>query len=286
MSRRIALAGIGLLLLSCGGAYLTAPPNSTLVLVANPENIASHGGVSELMAIVTEPIGTDVPDGTVVLWTTDLGHVDRETRTERGIARNRLISDSRSGDATITAQSGADALPPPTTTATTTPGTTPGTTTPGTLPPTTVPSTTTTIRPGPQSERGGSAMGFAATALRGAAQNIDTIVVHIGNVLVTNVRLRAVPSRITTSNSTHVIATVTDAAGNPVANVPVFFDVVTDKDTDFFESAGAAVHTNNNGEAEDVLRTRRTVQGTITVIASAAAAGGFKDSPPLEIPVL
>ena len=49
---------------------------------------------------MTEPAGTDVPDGTVVLWTTTLGHVDRETRTEHGIARNRLISDSRSGTAT------------------------------------------------------------------------------------------------------------------------------------------------------------------------------------------
>jgi hypothetical protein len=222
------------------------------------------------MAIVTEPAGTDVPDGTVVLWTTTLGHVDPETRTQRGIARNRLIADSRSGEATVTAQSGAEAAPPTTTPASTT---------------TTITTTTTTST---LTGLHSSISGFAAagSAVRAGAQNSDSVTVMIGNALVATVRLRAVPSRITNSNSTHVIATVLDVNGNPVANVPVFFEVVTNADTEFFDSAGAAVHTNNNGEAEDVLRTRRTVQGTIVVQASAAGPGGFIDSPPLSIPVL
>ena len=263
------LAGAAVLLLGCGGAYLTAPPGSTLTLVANPAFIPSHGGVSELMAIVTEPAGTDVPDGTVVLWSTTLGHVDRETRTQRGIARNRLVSDSRSGLATVVAASGADALPPTTTPTSTT--TTPTTTTP-----------TTTLRPlAPSATDAG---GFSS--LLEGAQNSASISVTIGNALVRDVRLRAVPSRITISNSTHVIATVLDEFGNPVANVPVFFEVVSNPQTDFFDSSGAAVHTNNNGEAEDVLRTRRTVAGPITVRASAAGPGGFVTSPPLRIEVL
>jgi hypothetical protein len=83
-----------------------------------------------------------------------------------------------------------------------------------------------------------------------------------------------------------VIATVLDEFGNPVPNVPVFFEVIDDRDTDFFESAGAAIHTNNNGEAEDVLRTRRQFQGRITVRATAAAAGGFKTSDDFFIEVL
>jgi len=265
---KAAAAGVTVLLLSCAGAYLTAPPGSTLVLVANPNFIPSHGGVSELTAIVTEPAGTDVPDGTVVLWTTTLGHVDRETRTQRGIARNRLIADSRSGVATVVAASGADALPP-----TTTPTSTTSTTTTSTVPST---------RPlGPA-----SAGGTEAFALLAGAQNFDVVEVRIGNALVATVRLRANPPRITISNSTHVIATVLDQFGNPVANVPVFFEVVSNPDFDFFDSSGAAVHTNNNGEAEDVLRTRRTLQGPIVVRAAAAGPGGFVQSPNLTIEVL
>ena len=267
MRMKAVVAGIAVLLLSCAGAYLTAPPGSTLTLVANPAFIPSHGGVSELMAIVTEPAGTDVPDGTVVLWSTTLGHVDRETRTQRGIARNRLVSDSRSGLATVVAASGGEALPPRTT-----PSPSPS--------PSTLPTTTTTLRPG-----GLSAPGVAPMFL-GEAQNSAFVDITIGNALVRSVRLRAVPTRITISNSTHVIATVLDNVGNPVANVPVFFEVVNNRDVDFFDSAGAPVHTNNNGEAEDVLRTRRTTRGTITVRAVAAGPGGFIESPPLSIEVL
>jgi hypothetical protein len=266
---KAAAGGITLLLVSCAGAYLTAPSGSTVTLVANPPFIPSHGGVSELMATVTEPAGTDVPDGTVVLWTTNLGHVDPETRTQRGIARNRLIADSRSGTATVTAASGAVALPPTTTPASTT-----------TLITTTTTTSTLAARSAPA--------GFAAAgaAVRAVAQNSATITVTIGNALVRTVRLRAVPSRITNSNSTHVIATVLDEFGNPVANVPVFFEVVSNPATEFFDSAGAAVHTDNNGEAEDVLRTRRTLQGTIVVRAVAAGPGGFVPSDLLSIPVL
>ena len=263
---KAAAAGVTVLLLSCGGAYLTAPPGSTLTLVANPGFIASHGGVSELTAVVTEPAGTDVPDGTVVLWSTTLGRVDRETRTRRGIARNRLVSDSRSGVATVVAASGADALPP--------------TTTPTTS--TTTTSTTTTLaalRPIGAATTGGA-------ALLAGEQNADVVEVTIGNARVRNIRLRAVPSRITISNSTHVIATVLDDFGNPVANVPVFFEVVSNPDTEFFDSSGAPLYTDNNGEAEDVLRTRRTLQGAIVVRAAAAGPTGFVTSPPLTIEVL
>lgn len=270
-ARKLTAAGTTVALIACGGAYLTAPPGSTLTLVANPTFIASHGGVSELMAIVTEPAGTDVADGTVVLWTTTLGHVDPETRTRNGIARNRLIADSRSGVARVSAASGADSLPPPTT---------PPTTSPSTTTPTTTTTTTTLTVRGPM-----AAAGQGGVASLEGAQNADSIDVTIGNALVRTIRLRAVPSRITNSNSTHVIATVLDESGNPVANVPVFFEVVSDPATDFFDSAGAAIHTNNNGEAEDVLRTRRAFTGTIVVRAAAAGPGGFVVSPPHNIAV-
>jgi hypothetical protein len=244
-----------------------------MTIVANPAFIASHGGVSELMVIITEPAGTDVPDGTVVLWTTNLGHVDRETRTVRGIARNRLIADSRSGEARVTAQSGADALPP-TTTPSPTPSSTPGPTTPGTTtPPTTNPGNS-------------GVLGARAAVQFAGLQNIVSADVTIGNANVATVRLRAVPSRITVSNSTHVIATVLDRFGNPVANVPVFFEVLDNRDFEFFDSAGAPIHTDNNGEAGDVLRTRRSTSGPVTVRARVPGPRGLIPSQELTIEVV
>jgi hypothetical protein len=256
--RRAAAAGLVALLLACEGAYLTAPPDSTITLIANPNSIASHGGVSELTAIVTEPIGTDVPDGTVVLWSTTLGRVDRETRTTRGIARNRLVSDSRSGTAIVVASSGGGTIPVPG------PSASPST-----------PASTLTPVPTTRPPGGGG----------GGGVNSASVEVVVGNVLVATVSLRAVPSRITNSSSTQVVATVLDAAGNPVPNVPVFFEVVDNADFDFFDFTGP-IHTDNNGEAQAVLRTRRTTQGTITVRASAVGAGAFVTSDDLPIPVL
>ena len=52
------------------------------------------------------------------------------------------------------------------------------------------------------------------------------------------------------------------------------------------DSSGAPLYTDNNGEAEDVLRTRRTLQGAIVVRAAAAGPTGFVTSPPLTIEVL
>jgi hypothetical protein len=251
--KRGTALGIVALLLACEGAYLTAPPESTITLIATPGSIPAHGGVSELTAVVTESMGTDVPDGTVVLWSTTLGRVDRETRTTRGIARNRLVSDGRSGRARVVASSGGGALPAPTPSAT--PSTPPSTTTPTTTPP----------------SSGGT--------------NSASVEVDIGNVLVTTVTLHAQPSRITNSSSTHVIATVLDPAGNPIPNVPVFFEVVDDADFDFFDFTGP-IHTDNNGEAEAVLRTRRTVRDTIVVRARVPGEGGFVVSDNLEIPFL
>lgn len=260
MGRRAAAVALVALLLACEGAYLTAPPGSTLVLVAAPTSIPAHGGVSELTAVVTESIGTAVPDGTVVFWSTSLGRVDRETRTNNGIARNRLVSDSRSGVAFVVAVSGGG----------TAPGPVPGPS-PSASPTTSTTTATTTLAPGP------------------SGQASDTAEIHIGNILVETVLLRAVPSRITISQTTHLIATVLDAAGNPVPNVPVFFEIITDLDRDSLDSGGAARHTNNNGEAEDVLRTRRTGPGglPIRVRAVAASEGGFEvESDPLTIPFL
>jgi hypothetical protein len=223
---RASAVALTAFLLSCQGAYLTAPPDSTIAVSANPDFVAAHGGFSDITAYVIEPAGTYVSDGTVVRWTTDLGRIDAETRTRRGVATARFVADSRSGTATIRAFSG----------------------------------TVTS----------------------------DDIVITVGNARVAAIRLRAVPSRITNSNSTHVIATVVDDNGNPVANVPVSFEVIDDPATEFFDSSGAPIHTNNNGEAEDVMRTRRNTPGVAEVQARAPnGAGGFVlADDPLRIPIL
>lgn len=224
---RWSIAALTALLVSCGdGAYLTAPPDSLMDVIANPTFVAAHGGVSELTAFIIEPAGTYVPDGTVVRWTTDLGTIDPETRTRRGVATARFVSDARSGIAHVRAFSGSNTF--------------------------------------------------------------DVADITVGNARVTALRLRAVPQRIIESNSTHVIATVVDGNGNPVPNVPVTFRVVEDPATEFLDSAGAPVFTDNNGEAEDVLRTRRNTVGVATVQASAPnGSGGFVQAPdPLRIPIL
>jgi len=97
--------------------------------------------------------------------------------------------------------------------------------------------------------------------------------------------MRADPPRISNSNSTHVFARVIDENGNGVANVPVFFDVVADPATEFFDITGP-VFTNNSGEAENVMRTRRETQGTAQVRARATGAGAEVVVPsPLPIPI-
>ncbi len=223
-------------LAACAGVLFTAPPGSTISLIASPPFVASDGGVSVITAIVIEPAGTPVADGTVVLFFTDIGQIESQGKTRNGIARVNFTSDSRSGVATIQAISGGTAQ----TVATT-------------------PSSTTTATTLPSGGSGGT----------GSA----TINVTVGNVRVKAVCcIRADPPRITVSNSTHVFARVIDANGNGIPNVPVFFDVVTDPATEKFEVTGP-VFTNQSGEAEDVLRTNRELAGTATVRARAVGAG-------------
>jgi len=259
-------------LAACAGALFMAPPGSTITPIATPPFIQSDGGVSVITAILTEPAGTPVADGTVVLFFTDIGFIEPQGKTHNGIAKVNFTSDSRSGTAHITLVSGGGA-----------PTSTPGTTTPG-------------ASPTPPPAGGGSGTGSA------------TITVDIGNVRVKAVCcLRADPPRITESNSTHVVARVLDASGNGIPNVPVFFKVVGGTavtpspapsasptatpapappgGTEFFDETGP-VFTNNNGEAEDVLRTKRTTQGAVNVQASAPGAGAMVNSEVLTIPIL
>ncbi|HKZ30855.1 MAG TPA: hypothetical protein VJ648_00705 [Vicinamibacteria bacterium] len=106
---RLRLAAVALAfisLASCEEAPLTAPNGSTIFLQANPGFVIANGGISVVTAVVTEPAGTFVPDGTEVFFFTTLGRIDQTGKTVRGIARVNFVSDSRSGRATVTAISG------------------------------------------------------------------------------------------------------------------------------------------------------------------------------------
>jgi hypothetical protein len=104
-SRSLVLA-LALFQVVCHQAILTAPPGSTITVVANPEFIAANGEVSVISALVIEPAGTPVPDGTVVQFFTTLGRIEEQGKTNDGVARVNLVSDTRSGNADITAASG------------------------------------------------------------------------------------------------------------------------------------------------------------------------------------
>ena len=106
---RLKLAAVALAFLSlagCEAAPLTAPNGSSIFLQANPTFVIANGGISVVTAVVTEPAGTFVPDGTEVFFFTNLGRIDQTGKTVRGIARVNFVSDSRSGHATVTAISG------------------------------------------------------------------------------------------------------------------------------------------------------------------------------------
>jgi hypothetical protein len=99
----VALAVLGL---SCNQAIFTAPSGSTMTVVANPGFIAANGDISVITAVIIEPSGQPVVDGTVVQFFTNLGRIDAQAKTNDGVAHANLQSDVNSGTATITAISG------------------------------------------------------------------------------------------------------------------------------------------------------------------------------------
>lgn len=102
-------AGAAVGIVACESVPLTAAPGTSMTLIANPPFVIANGGVSVVTAILVEPAGTFVPDGTEVFFFTDLGRVDSSGKTVNGVARVNFVADARSGQATITAISGGPA---------------------------------------------------------------------------------------------------------------------------------------------------------------------------------
>ena len=108
----LALLAVGQL--TCNQAIMTAPSGSVISLFANPNIIPANGGVSVISALIIEPAGTVVADGTVVQFFTNLGSIDEQGKTNDGVARVNLRATGRSGLASVTAFSGGQAVPAPT----------------------------------------------------------------------------------------------------------------------------------------------------------------------------
>ncbi len=108
MGRRTLLAAVlAATQAVCHQAILTAPAGSTISLIVNPGFIPAHGGTAVVSALIIEPSGAPVPDGTVVQFFTTLGTIEEQGKTNDGVARVNFVSDARSGTATVTALSGA-----------------------------------------------------------------------------------------------------------------------------------------------------------------------------------
>jgi hypothetical protein len=244
---KMLVAALALAHLTCAAVPLTAPSGSSLKIFANPEFVAANGGVSAVTAVVVEPAGTFVPDGTVVFFLTNLGGIDAQAKTKDGFARATFVSDSRSGTATVTAFSG------------------------GTAP-------TPTGTPTPTAVFGGvtaTASHSAAAGTASADPISDSVPITVGSALPTSLIVTADPPRITEPRNTLITANVFDERGNPVVNVPVIFSVTVRTGSRLLQEAldhgGQPIYTDTNGQARDILRTSQNRADLVKVVTVTAS---------------
>lgn len=278
----LALPVLTLAIVTCHQVLFTAPPGSNMECFENPRVIAAFNGISTISCIVTEATGFPVADGTTVQFFTDLGRIPEQGRTNDGVVRVNLTADGRSGTASIVAISG-------------------GASSGGGTTPTTGGSTTTTIIGSPgRGLAASSGSGASGAAASSALQARATASVIIGNTNAESMRLSAFPPRLTDSRTSQITANVVDRDGNPVAGVPVFFEVVsstaigsptpvpvgtptpspgTQPIYEHMDSQGQPVFTDSNGQAHDVLRTRypRDATPREVVVHASLAFGAVED---------
>ena len=226
--RKAAVLLLVLLLGTCNQAIMVAPPGSTIdTLIANPEFIAAHGDVSVISGLVMKATGVPVDDGTVVQFFTTLGHIDEQGKTNDGVVRVNLVSDSRSGIAKVTAVSGGGAAPVPSPSAST-------------------------------ASEGSPVVAFSTGSVTGASDVTAALAsasttVTIGSARPKFMIVSADPPHISTGRSTTILAQVFDDNGNPVANAPVIFTIDSCSpvgcSNERLASGGQAVFTDNDGRA-------------------------------------
>jgi hypothetical protein len=242
---------IGVASLSCEPVPLTAPAGSTIFLQANPGFVPANGGRSLVTALLTEPAGTLVSDGTEVTFITTLGTIDQTATTRNGIARVYFVADARSGQATVTAISGGEA-----------PAANPT--------PTPTPTNLTSLTP------------LAASATGNGTATVD---ITVGSASPARVVLGANPQRITSSRRSTLTATVFDESGNPVQNVPVIFQI-TSMDAGAaatLDSGGLPRFTDSSGQAFDTLFTAAPTGGTQKEVQIVATTANDRSSESLTV---
>ncbi len=248
----VAVAGLALLTVNCEEVPLTAPAGTSMFLQCNPPFVVANGGTSVVTALLTEPAGTLVPDGTVVFFLTTLGRIDAQGQSVNGVVRVNFVADSRSGTATINAFSGGPAAPAATPT----------------------PSTGASFTA--SAHVGESAAGDIARDPTSSGTGSATITIVIGSALPASVLVTANPQRITSPRQSTITATVFDSEGNPVQNVPVYFSIAASPLEESLASGGNPVFTDSSGQARDTLYTRAPVGGIqkeVGVTASTPRAG-------------
>jgi hypothetical protein len=250
--RLMAMTGLPLLAVTCADVPMTAPAGTMIFMQANPWFVAANGGTSVVTALLTEPAGTLVPDGTVVLFFTTLGRVDAQGKTKDGVAKVNFVSDSRSGQATVTAYSGGGApAPAPSASATTS----------------TFGSVTASASVSASAETG------IDRTPTNKGEGSTSITIDIGSALPTKVAVTADPPYLTTSRQATITANVFDANGNPVQNVPVIFTLAASPLRETLASGGSPQYSDSNGRAFDRLTTSTangTETKTVTVTATTA----------------
>jgi adhesin/invasin len=112
--------------LACDKVPLLAPTGSVITLFASTTNVPLNGSIEIVATVIengtastpgtgtgntgstsTSGAGTPVHNGTVITFTTTIGHIEpSEARTNNGEVRVRLITGTTSGAATILAHSG------------------------------------------------------------------------------------------------------------------------------------------------------------------------------------
>ncbi len=255
----VALAGACAIVLmpACESVPLTAAPGTTMTVLANPEFVIANGGVSVVTAILVEPAGTFVPDGTEVFFFTNLGRVDASGKSHNGVVRVNFVSDTRSGTAHVQAISGGPAAPGPS------------------------PSPTAANGSDVTASAAGVGVAPPAAAVGGiaaASENSGFVDITIGSALPTTMVVTANPPSLAGAREATITANVFDKNGNTVQNVPVIFSITavapaTAPLQESLASGGAPLYTDSNGQAFDTLRTRTangTSAKTVTVTATTA----------------
>ncbi len=300
---------------SCGNEDPLAPGGATMTISANPLSIPADGASTTQIEVVMMDSSGSALNGNVVFFTTTLGSITPQATVDNGIARTTLTAGTNEGTATVTAISGslsdtiqvtigfqnvsifltanppeipADGISTSTIEAFVTEdkGIVPDgtdvafTTTLGTITPnaqTVSGRATATLTAGVKEETA-----TVTAIVRSTSQTTD---VTIG-IPVSNITLTVNPTEFeveTADAQTHVasvIATVWDAAGNPIDNKPVI--ITSDKGS--LDSAGSVRKTDEFGQVTDTFRITIAVpQGTSQSVRLTATSGSISATATITI---